>query len=158
MNFNDDKYGGFKDSYKYPIGSKDYVDMVYEKYNLIPYEYMKPTKISDFSNPYVYQAYLLNAHIQSGNFMYEKNLNYKNNYITMMENMGVPQELINKVKKMTLKEFIGKSDMLPKMSTYYDYLKAIKKSHAGVSWDDAPDAVDDFVNNLNDSLGDLGYE
>ena len=127
MATNDSKFSGFKIGYKYEVGTKEYIDMVYKTYNLIPYEYMKPEKISDFNNPHVVKAYLLHEYIASGNYMYDKNVTYKNNYIKMMEQMGIPDNLINIVRSMSLSKFIGSSDMFPYMKDYYDYLKGYKK-------------------------------
>ena len=156
MSYNDDNnYAGFKIGYKYKIGSKEYVDMVYKQYNLIPYEYMKPEKISDYNNPYVIQATELYNKIKSGKFMYEKNSTYKQNYIQMMENMGIPEDIIKIVREMNLKKFIGASDMMPYMKDYYDYLKGRHKARGKYS--SPADAINDFYQNLKSTLKDMGY-
>lgn len=156
MNYNDDNnFAGFKIGYKYKIGSKEYVDMVYKQYNLIPYEYMKPEKISDFNNPYVIKAMELHNKIVSGKFMYEKNTTYKENYIKMMESMGIPEEVIKTVRNMNLRKFVGASDMFPRMKDYYDYLKG--KYKARDRYSSPADAINDFYYNLKATLKDMGY-
>ena len=155
MSYEDDdnKFSGFKTGYKYKIGTKEYIDLVYKNYGLLPYEYMKPEKISDFNNPIIIKALAQYNKIKSGRFMLEKNHKYKDNYIDMMENMGIEDELIEIIRNMSLRKFIGSSDILPYMRDYYSWLKGRKIEN----WKDknAGDVISDFRDNLIASLKEL---
>ena len=74
----------------------------------------------------------------------------------MMENMGIEDELIQRVRNMSLKKFIGASDLMPYMRDYYDYLKGRRRAKG--KYDTASEAINDFRNNLKASLRDMGYD
>ena len=149
----DNKFAGFKIGYKYEVGTPEYVKLVYEQYGLLPFEFMRPEKITDFQNPVFVKAWQQYNRIKSGDFMYEKNYTYQQNYVDMMRNMGIEDVLINIVEKMPLSKFIGSSDILPYMRDYYDWLKGRKAKN----WNDKhiSDVISDFRNNLIASLKEL---
>lgn len=155
-NKEDNKFAGFKIGYKYEVGTPEYVKLVYEQYGLLPFEFMKPEKITDFQNPVIVKAWQQYNRIKSGDFMYEKNYTYQQNYVEMLRYMGIEEKLIKIVEDMELKKFIGSSDLMPYMRNYYDYLKG--KKRAKDMFDSPSEAIQDFRENLIASLRDMGYD